>query len=117
MNKDLYIVDLREIGLRLRALRKSRDLTQDALAHQIHISTPYLTLIEQGKRSVSIEILAELSHVFGVSTDYLIFGDDSSSTEPLYREWKQITQSRSPSDISAAHALMRSYFQIEDSKR
>jgi len=49
---------LRELfGRRIQVLRKSRGLTQEALAEQVGISVDFLSLIERGRNSPSFENL------------------------------------------------------------
>ena len=60
MSQD-YIVNLEEMGSRIRDIRKRQKKTQEIFADSIHISTSYLALIEQGKRSASLDIIAQLA--------------------------------------------------------
>ena len=64
----------KEIGHRIAKIRLENGLTQEKLARTLNISTEHLGRIETGKRSVSIELLADLSFYFNVSTDYILFG-------------------------------------------
>ena len=69
-----YIVNLEEMGSRIRDIRKRQKKTQEIFADSIHISTSYLALIEQGKRSASLDIIAQLAKNCQVSVDYLLLG-------------------------------------------
>ena len=46
----------------------------EELALRLNIGHEHMNKIERGKRGCSIDILLELSEVFGVSTDYLLTG-------------------------------------------
>ena len=48
---DTYTVDLESMGKRIRELRNTQNKTQEVFADMIHISSSYLALIEQGKRT------------------------------------------------------------------
>lgn len=57
------------LGLRIKRLRKSRELSQEALAKLLGVSRPIMSLIETGDRKVSAEEVKKLSELFGVSID------------------------------------------------
>ena len=63
-----------EFGQRIKEQRNKMGLTQEELALRLNISHVHMNKIERGKRGCSIDILLELSEVFGVSTDYLLTG-------------------------------------------
>lgn len=65
-------VNLIEMGERIKRLRLKQNKTQKYFADMIYISPSYLALIEQGKRTVSIDVLSQISKVCDVSTDYLL---------------------------------------------
>jgi XRE family transcriptional regulator, fatty acid utilization regulator len=52
------------VGLRLRELRLSRELKQADIARQLHISPPYLNLIEKGKRTIPFPLLWRVLKVY-----------------------------------------------------
>lgn len=69
-----------EVGRRIRVLRKSRDLSIQALAEGAGISAGYLSDVERGSSSPSAEKLARIASELGVTTDYLLTG--ATSTTP-----------------------------------
>jgi DNA-binding XRE family transcriptional regulator len=56
----------------VRAWREYRGMTQDALATAAHISKPFISQIESGKRGGSMRTLKKLAAVLGVGVDVLI---------------------------------------------
>ncbi|MES2543529.1 MAG: type II toxin-antitoxin system antitoxin SocA domain-containing protein [Bacteroidota bacterium] len=58
-----------QIGRRIVALRKKKQLSQEDLARIIGISRPSLTQIELGKRSLNIMELQKFAQVFSFSLD------------------------------------------------
>lgn len=68
-------------GCRVRALRKSRNLTQEQLSAVLHISIDHLGKIEVGKRGISIDLLLDLSEALEVSLDFLVKGDINTRTD------------------------------------
>ena len=60
---------------RIINLRKNACLSQGALASQLNYSKAYIADIERGRQEPSRRLLAELRNFFGVSIDWLLFGD------------------------------------------
>lgn len=48
------------IGQRIKALRKSLDISQESLAYKADVDRTYVTDVENGRRNVSIEILERI---------------------------------------------------------
>ena len=69
------------LSQRIAKLRIEKGLTQSQLAECLHISSSTIGMYEQGRRTPSIDMLAELSRVFSVSLDYLITGTDYLYTD------------------------------------
>ena len=78
-----------EVGGRVRDLRRARHLTQEALAEQCNISSPFLGHIERGTRKMSLETLAALAAALEVSADELLFG--TCGNRPLARMLDTVT--------------------------
>ncbi len=64
------------IGERLTELRKSRGLSQEELAEQLTLTRQTISKWELGQSSPDIEYVIALCEYFGVSTDYLLKGEE-----------------------------------------
>jgi len=60
---------IKQIGKRIRCLRKSKRITQEKLAEMIDVSVPYISNIENGKVTASAEIIVRLAEALGTSAD------------------------------------------------
>jgi transcriptional regulator with XRE-family HTH domain len=61
------------VGANVRALREARGLPQDELAHLAEIHPTYLSGVENGKRNISMKVLARLAWALRVpETDLVI---------------------------------------------
>lgn len=69
------------LGARIAALRKTAQMSQTQLAQQLKISASAVGMYEQGRREPSVEILANMAEIFGVSIDFLVTGKPSSTQE------------------------------------
>lgn len=63
-----------ECGMRIRALREDKNLTQLQLAEQMNISYDHMRSIETGRRVYSVDLVVEFAVFFEVSLDYLVMG-------------------------------------------
>jgi transcriptional regulator with XRE-family HTH domain len=63
------------VGSRVRELREARDMTQDDLAGVLGLTKSAVSRIESGERGLAAPELAALAGHFGVSADFLLFGE------------------------------------------
>ena len=61
-------------GARIRELRMAKKLDQIELAELLNISHGYISRIESGKKGCSVDLIIQISEIFGTSSDYLILG-------------------------------------------
>lgn len=81
---------------KLRALRQTHQLTQAELARLLGLAKQgYISNLEAGRKTPSLELVVRIADVFGVSTDYLL---DNSPVE--YRSSLDRTISAPPSVAS-----------------
>lgn len=57
---------LKQIGSKVKKLRKQKGLTQEQLADKIRVSSTYIGFIEQGQRNPSINTADKIARVLGV---------------------------------------------------
>ncbi len=68
------MLDTKELGKRIHKLRCLRGITQEKLSEDIHISQDYVSKLEAGSRTCSLDILVSICEYFHVSADYLLWG-------------------------------------------
>jgi transcriptional regulator with XRE-family HTH domain len=88
---DAELVEILDsIGPRLRALRRDRGLTLEALAEDTGISVSTLSRLESGKRRPTLELLIPLARTHRVALDQLVAapatGDPRVHLKPHRRE-------------------------------
>ena len=71
----------KDMGKRVRILRRAAGITIDQLSDQIGITPSYLGLIERGARGITVERLIDLSIFFKCTADFLLTGKESSASE------------------------------------
>ena len=65
-----------EFSEKLKELRKSRSMTQEALAEALYVSRTAISKWESGRGYPSIDSLKEISRFFAVTIDDLICSDE-----------------------------------------
>lgn len=76
-------MDYRDMGMKIRTLRRQLGITQDELAVMVGVSASFLGHIERGTRTVSIDTLAALCNTLGVSPSYLMESAMTSEAHAL----------------------------------
>ena len=71
---------MKDIGERIKNLRKKKQWTQDELAHLLEVAPSSVGSYERGSRQPTIENLIRMSKYFKVSLDYLLCQTDDERT-------------------------------------
>ena len=81
-----------QVGVRLRYLRKKYRLSLRDLAGRTGLSHSFLSQIENGIRSLSLENLDQLARYFEVSADYFLGRTDHPTAPKLLEDTKKDPQ-------------------------
>lgn len=73
----------KQVGLRLRQLRKQKGLSQEALAALCNLHRTYIGLIERGERSLSITTIEEIARALDVAPGRLFEEIEGSAAATL----------------------------------
>ena len=92
--EDEKMFDMRKIGKRIAELRKSKNITQMALADMMGISFQAVSNWERGESMPDISKLGELSDIFGVSIDDILCNKRAAEIV------EEISAGEKPSDIT-----------------
>ena len=71
---------MKNIGERIKTLRKKKHWTQDELAHYLEVAPSSVGSYERGSRQPTIENLIRMAKYFNVSLDYLLCQTDDTRT-------------------------------------
>ena len=94
-----------QIGEKLKALRKARGATQEALAEAIGVSFQAVSKWETNVSLPDIALLPALSHYFGVSADEILGIDNRKAQEEIEKIYKESWKFRE-SDPAAARSIL-----------
>lgn len=67
-------MDLVQVGLRIKRLRKQCNLTQEKLAELTSVTPHYIYEIEKGMKTMSIYTLNDIVVNLDTSVDYVLYG-------------------------------------------
>lgn len=66
------------IGRHIRARRRELELSQESLGREVGVTSQNISSIESEHSEPSLELLVRLHQALGVSTDYLLTGQESA---------------------------------------
>ena len=97
-----------EIGERIRSTREAIGLSREKFSEIIDISDIFLGQIERGERSLSLKTLSSIVSFTGVSTDFLLFGDDSQNS--YVKKINRILKNSSEDTIEFLYTLIHDVY-------
>lgn len=65
-------IDYEKLGIRIKELRLSRNLTQDFLAQAADCNVSHISNIENNHTKVSLIVLLDIANALNVTIDYLL---------------------------------------------
>ena len=87
------------LGARIKEIRKRRGITQDQLAERVDLATRYISLIEVGRSSPSLEAIENIARVLEVELKELF---DFGHLDPM---------------MTAPEELLRGIGELDEGKR
>lgn len=63
---------IKEVGNRIKQVRKAQNLSQADLADKMNVSTSYISDVENGKINFSLDTLMRLTEALQISADWLL---------------------------------------------
>ncbi len=96
-----FMIDYKSIGKQIRIFRRNADITQELLAEKINVSPPYISRIETGSASPSLQTLVDICNVLNTTIDNLM-----QDSLPAARKQSGGRLSALLSDCSTAEIVM-----------
>lgn len=117
----------KEIGIRLRALRKLHNYTQDVLAKKLDITFQQVQKYEQGTNRISAGKIKQIIDIFDIPSSYFFeenkfskkIGFAENDQSPFLDENGKDTRKKSKVDIfqtTETINLLRTYYSVKDPK-
>ena len=70
-------LNLKMLGTNIQSKRKAKNLNQEELAFRVGISRNYMSMIENGKKEVSITFLVEIAENLGCTVNDFLIGSQT----------------------------------------
>src|SRR5262245_47631709 len=98
----------KQIGERLRRLRKREDLTQAQLAERAGITTDYLGRIERGRGAVTLATLVQIAEALNVQLRQIVDLDELSSAprEQVLKSIQTILRKKDTAELRRVCAIL-----------
>ena len=91
-------IDYVALGRRVKKLRKEQGIKQTELADALGISYQYMSMIETGKRQLSLSLLVDLANRLGATTDELLYGSLDSLNKKYDQDMQDIMEDCTPEE-------------------
>ena len=75
------MIDLKQVGERIAAMRTCAELTQTQLAEQLHVSHQAVSKWENAHSLPDAEYLISLARIFKTTIEFILTGDSEPSTD------------------------------------
>jgi len=64
-------MNIKDIGDRIKLLRKEKCMTQDQFAETLDLSSLHISNVERGTKMLSLDALIKISNTYNISVDYI----------------------------------------------
>lgn len=105
---------------RVRFLRKSLNLSQEAFAEKIIMTKNYISLVENGNRNLSERTANDICRVFNVNREWLIHGTGEIFLPPEDEEAAYVANLLGDEDnplYDLIKAIMKTYRELGDKEQ
>ena len=90
------------IGRRIHDIRKLLHMTQSELAEAVDLTEPYISRIETGVRSGSLDAYVRIAAALGVTVDHLLYGNQPHDRLEYQPELYKLMQDCSSYELAVA---------------
>jgi len=95
------------LGRRIRALRLTRELTQEALGERAGLNYKYLGAVERGERNPSVKQLLKIAQALGVEPHALLISEHEEPNVPKLRAMiHELLREASRGELQLAYKLL-----------
>ncbi|MBR3664162.1 MAG: helix-turn-helix transcriptional regulator [Desulfovibrio sp.] len=100
----------KELGERVKELRKQAGLTQEQAAEGAGISGKYLGEVERGEVNVSVAILSKLAEVFGIDISDFFRSQHLRPISEIKKEMKSFIDNDKDEDVRLLYRIFTAVF-------
>lgn len=78
------------IGIRIRGRREQLAYSREKLAELVGVSTRFVADVERGTVGMSLTTLKKMCEVLGLSSDFLLWGNDNKDFSAIHAQLRHI---------------------------
>lgn len=106
-----------QIGKAIKEARECANLTQARFAEMVQLGTKNVSAIECGNVGVSLETLKRICTVLSVSSDHILFGEQTENNISFLMErLKRLTEEQLDITVDIVNKLLEAFALNENSK-
>ncbi len=102
-------MDREDMGTRLRKARKKKGMNQRQLAETINSNASYISDIERGMKTPSLNTFVDIIIALDVSADYVLQGSVDSGKEYVFDDVTTLLEKMTPKQRKVAYDLVMCY--------
>lgn len=102
------IIDYGCIGRRIKAARKQRGISQQTLAEIVACTPSYISYIETGVRSMSLDMFILIANALDISSDELLIDCLENNLAATNHDFNRILSDCTPTERRILAELLRS---------
>lgn len=106
--------DYTVIGKRIKKIREEKGYTQEKVAEALSVSSAYISKIERGKTSLSIETLANICECLETSPIFVLTGTLPKSEDYLRNDIEMMLKECSPEKIQLITQIIRKIVEYKE---
>ena len=113
MKREVEKYDFKAFGQAIKAARKSKGISRNQLADQMHIAPRYIASIENSGQHPSLQIFYELVTLLDVSVDQFFFPNKETDKSTQRRQLESLLEDMSDKGLRIVTATAKEIKQVE----
>lgn len=113
MKREVEKYDFKAFGQAIKAARKSKGISRNQLADQMHIAPRYIASIENSGQHPSLQIFYELVTLLDVSVDQFFFPNKETDKSTQRRQLESLLDDMSDKELRIVTATAKEIKQVE----
>ena len=113
MKREVVKYDFKAFGQAIKAARKAKGYSRNALADEMNIAPRYIAAIENSGQQPSLQIFYELVTLLDISVDQFFFPDKTAEKTTQRRQLDSMLDSMSDKGIRIVTATAKEIAEVE----
>lgn len=113
MKREVEKYDFKAFGQAIKAARKSKGISRNQLADQMHIAPRYIASIENSGQHPSLQIFYELVTLLDVSVDQFFFPNKETDKSTQRRQLESLLDDMSDKGLRIVTATAKEIKEVE----